>query len=90
MSVSQQLLKKNWVHLVASDAHSIKSRPPAMSTAHAAIKKRCGQETADRLCIDNPFRIFNGSALPEQPEAADIRPKRASSSRGLFSRIFQS
>ena len=90
MSVSHRLLKKDWVHLVASDAHGTKSRPPAMATAYEVLKKRYGQERAGRLCTHNPLAVFHGDPLPERPEPVGVRSDRALPSRSLFSRIFQS
>lgn len=89
-SVSHQLLKKKWVHLIASDAHGVKSRPPELAAAYKALEKRYGKETADRLCVHNPLAVFHGNPLPNQPEAVGVRRVRTVPSRNLFSRIFQS
>ena len=66
------LLQKNWVHFIASDAHSLRGRPPAMGEAHKFLVARFGQETADRLCIHNPRAAFNGEPLPLQPEPIEL------------------
>jgi protein-tyrosine phosphatase len=79
-AVSHSLLKKNWVHFIASDAHSLKGRPPAMGEAYKILASRFGQDTADRLCIHNPRAAFDGAPLPPQPEPIglydDEKPRR--------------
>lgn len=67
-SAAMDLLRKNLVHVVASDAHSVKWRPPSMRRAYDLLIKDFGRETADRLCIENPRAIFLGEELPRQPE----------------------
>lgn len=72
-AVAHQLIKKSWAHFIASDAHSISKRPPAMQPAYKMVKAQYGQSTADRLCIANPYSAFLGKTLSAQPQAADIR-----------------
>ena len=86
-AVSHQLLKKNWVHFIASDAHSIDGRPPAMAEAYMLLKTRYGQATADRLCIHNPRAAFLGQPMPPQPEPIGLLDEFKSPKRNLFGRI---
>jgi protein-tyrosine phosphatase len=87
-AISHLLLRRNWVHFLASDAHNLTSRPPNLGDGHQALVKDYGPEVADRLCIHNPRAAFYGTALPPQPEplAADEEPE--AKGRGLISRIF--
>ena len=62
-----QLLNKQWVHFIATDAHDLERRPPKMSFAYQLIEERLGKPTADRLCISNPRAVFEGKPFPEQP-----------------------
>jgi protein-tyrosine phosphatase len=77
--ISNLLLDNNWVHFVASDAHSIGRRNPRLSPAYARVAKRRGEETAHRLFVANPLAAFEGRDLPEQPEPLglhdDLEPK---------------
>lgn len=66
--MAHQLLEKRWVHFLATDAHSTRSRPPRMREAHALVAKKYGQSYADLLCIHNPTAAFNGQAMPTQEE----------------------
>jgi protein-tyrosine phosphatase len=62
--VTEQLLEKGLVHFIASDAHSLKSRPPHLSAARKTAAKIVGQRSADRLVIDNPQAVVNDQPLP--------------------------
>lgn len=65
---SQELLRRHWVHFVASDAHHPRRRPPQMKEAHAYVAKRMGEETARRLFLTNPQAALAGNRLPAQPQ----------------------
>ena len=82
------MLKRNWVHLVASDAHNLKNRPPMMKRAYIELKKKYGVETANRLCDQNPRAIFDGRPLAEQPELLDMEDSMPFRSRGILGKIF--
>ena len=86
-ATSHQLLKKNWVHFIASDAHNIDGRPPAMAEAYTYLKAHYGQVTADRLCIHNPRAAFLGEVMPPQPKPVGLFEGFKSSKRNLFGRI---
>jgi protein-tyrosine phosphatase len=91
------LIERNWVHFIATDAHNLASRPPQMRTAYNTIAAKYGEETAQRLCVDNPRCAFEGLPLPAQPELLDLSkevdPLRSESARkagktGFFGRLF--
>ena len=88
-AMSVDLIKKNWVHVIASDAHSMEWRPPAMAPAYQFLVNKFGEDTAERLCIRNPKAIFFGDRLELNPEPAGIY-EDAKPERGFFSRIFGS
>ena len=87
-AMSQDLLKKNWAHIIASDAHSVERRSPAMARAYEALQTQYGQQTADRLCIENPRAIFFGEILAEQPEPQGVYDIYKPAKAGFFSRLF--
>ena len=93
--LAERLLKRNWVHFLATDAHNLDSRAPLLSIGFEYLKKHFGVETAQRLCITNPQAVFEGSAWPAQPEALGLyeetpmlsgrQPQRKT---GLLTRMF--
>lgn len=52
-----QLLERNLVTILASDAHNLEHRPPVISAGLAVATELLGEAIARRLVIDNPWRI---------------------------------
>jgi protein-tyrosine phosphatase len=52
------------VHVLATDAHSLNSRPPILSGGRDAVARLCGDEIADMLVEGNPRAIVEGKPLP--------------------------
>lgn len=55
-----ELLDQGVVTVLASDAHNLKSRPPEIRSGWAFAADRIGQEAADQLVLDNPWKIVSG------------------------------
>lgn len=59
---------RNWfqrdiVHLLASDGHSPRRRPPLMAAAYREIATWIGGAAADRICSGNAVTIVNGDRV---------------------------
>jgi protein-tyrosine phosphatase len=89
-AMSDDLIRKNWAHIIASDAHSVEGRPPAMGDAYQLLVEEFGRQTAERLCVSNPGAAFRGDPLGPQPEPSDLyedtRPVRRGFLRGIIGR----
>ena len=60
-----EMLDSGRVHVVASDAHGVRWRPPDLAEAHAAIASRWGERTAWRMCVGHPRAIIQDRPLAE-------------------------
>jgi protein-tyrosine phosphatase len=85
--VSHELLRRNWVHFLATDAHDLTSRPPMLRDAYLLVADKYGVETADRLCKHNPRAAYFGEPMPPQPEPEGLNPELEVKKSGIFSKM---
>jgi protein-tyrosine phosphatase len=77
---AEKMLGQGMVHILASDAHNTKSRPPLMSEALAIAQAAVGLDEANNLVLVRPVNILDDLPATEQPPifiTAD-EPKSAS------------
>jgi len=67
-AAAKWLLDHNAVHVLSTDAHDTKRRPPLLSTARDAVAQLCGTHVAHALVDHNPRAIVSGQPLPYFPE----------------------
>ncbi len=58
-----KMIKRGYVHAVASDAHDSQFRPPLLSPAFRKISREFGEGEGRRLFVDNPGRIIRGETV---------------------------
>jgi protein-tyrosine phosphatase len=61
---AENLLKRNWVSLLATDAHSPRSRPQILSPAVERVAALIGAEKARAMVVDHPSRVLCNEMLP--------------------------
>ncbi len=62
--IAEWLLKRQAIHVIASDAHDPTRRRPVLSEARKAVTDLAGAGVADALFVQNPAAIVNGERLP--------------------------
>jgi protein-tyrosine phosphatase len=63
-------LRAGLVHLVATDAHSAKKRPPRIREARARVVDIAGEAAAEALFVENPRAILEDRTLAWEPEVS--------------------
>ena len=58
--ISRQLVKLGYVHLLATDAHDPKGRPPLLSQAVTELSRLIGENRARAMVYDIPEKIIAG------------------------------
>ena len=61
--VSRTMVKKGYVHLLASDAHSARSRQPLLGPGVAKLSRLMGKDTAIAMVTTIPEKIIKGEPL---------------------------
>jgi protein-tyrosine phosphatase len=61
---AEWLMTNAAVHVLATDAHGVGSRPPLLSEALEAARKILGNSAAEALVRDNPRAVVCGQSVP--------------------------
>jgi len=60
---SRQLVKQGYIHLLASDAHNTRGRPPVLSKAVSELTRLIGPEQARAMVSQTPEKIIKGESF---------------------------
>jgi protein-tyrosine phosphatase len=63
----EEFYRRRIVHLVASDAHSMRRRPPRLREACEWVRRNWGEEAARGLFASNPESLLRSGPLPWRP-----------------------
>ncbi len=83
-----QLLRRNLVHIMASDAHSANFRPPRLSEALRLAADVVGKQRSEALVIANPLAVINGRPIPDMGPVERAFPLVAAKRKNWFKRLW--
>lgn len=81
--LSEELMTKGLVHVLASDAHNLRGRPPVLSEAVEVSADWVGEARAIAMVSEAPHALLEGRS-PELPAVDSPRSRGG----GIFSRFF--
>ena len=75
---AHELLVKRLAHVVASDAHSLRRRPPGLSQARAVVAELLSPQEAEEMFVHRPAKILAGDelVLPEPAQDSSFKKRR--------------
>ena len=82
---SQEILRKGLVHVLATDAHNVRGRPPILSEAVEVMEPLVGPRRALGMATDVPAALLEGRE-PEIPPVEGRKTRRSSFLGRLFGR----
>ena len=80
--LSGRWLRRNLVHVLASDSHNLSGRAPVLDEAVKVAARIVGDEQARRMVVDVPTALLRGEE-PVVPPIEDARPRGS----GFLSRL---
>jgi protein-tyrosine phosphatase len=83
----QRMLAEGLVHILATDAHNLKSRPPLMSEAYEVAIREVGLDEARALVLDRPQAILE-NVPREHVTSPSARPKKSAGPVSRWRRLF--
>ena len=85
VAFSEELARKHLVHVVASDGHNTRGRPPVLSSSMARLGTWVGDDLARRMADEIPKAFIEGRD-PDLPEAPETTVRRRSFAARWFRR----
>jgi protein-tyrosine phosphatase len=64
---AEKMLAKGMVHILATDAHNLKSRPPLLTEAFAKAQSEVGLDEANNLTLIRPVNVLDDLPVADQP-----------------------
>lgn len=74
---SERMLDEGLVHLLATDAHHPRRRPPCLREGREAAAQRVGEAEAEHLVLTRPQAILDDAEPASAPALPEPRPARA-------------
>lgn len=81
---SERMLDEGLVHILATDAHSVRRRRPVLSEAREAVARRLGEQAATDMVVTRPRGVLDDASpetmpglvgLPAKASKGAVKPK---------------
>ena len=88
---SERMLEDGIVHMLATDGHNLRSRPPLLAEGAEAAVKFVGKEEADRLVMERPRAVWNDvdpATIPKPPGFDAEGNYQGPQKKGFWKKLF--
>jgi protein-tyrosine phosphatase len=88
---AERMLDEGIVHILATDSHGVKHRPPALAEGRLEAARWVGEEEAARLVLERPRAILD-NAEPSKvahPPGLNQTDRREQAQPSLWRRLFR-
>lgn len=85
---AQRMLAEGLVHILASDAHDTRKRPPSMVKAHEIAVAELGLDEAKNLVLIRPAMILDNEPVDALPPVQAGKGASVSAKRSFLNRFF--
>lgn len=72
---AEKIIDAGLCHFIASDAHDTVDRHPRLTNSHEIVRKKWGEDAADRMFVRNGEAVISGAAI-EPLDAVSKKRKR--------------
>lgn len=84
---ADRMLDEGLVHILATDAHNLRSRAPILSEAVEAVAERLGRDAAKDMVLTRPLAVLENASPASVPAA--VGHSRPTARSGFFKRLFK-
>ncbi len=74
-ALAELIVRSDWAHFVATDAHGSKTRRPLLRRAFQHVTEIASEQIAYELCCRNPARVVRGLDVPVNVQAKTKRKR---------------
>lgn len=85
---AEKMLDEGIVHIIATDAHNLRNRKPAMASARDAVAERLGEQAAIDMVLTRPQAVLDNQDPVTLPPTVANANKKPARSGGFFQRLF--
>lgn len=85
---AERMLDDGLVHVLATDAHNLRNRKPALAEARDLVARRLGEQAATDMVLTRPLAVLEDAPPASLPPAVGVR-REPTKRPGLLSRLFR-
>ena len=84
---SDRMLDEGLVHILATDAHNMRTRSPVLSEAVEAVARRLGEDAARDMVFTRPQAVLDNA--PPSTLGPPVKARKPEARPGFFQRLFK-